>query len=264
MKSAIPVIGSSAFRKLDFKTQLEIKSLELFNPDEYWSRVGGNGKSCPSGILPDFEISYPPNDPSSLADLPVSFLKKYWAGYSCIFREEWYMEDGSRGLSPLDYYDLDHGYMINTHTFNFSFLCVYPSLRNILLWLSDNVHHELTSDTLLEACKIFAYIDLTDWSEIPKRKTRFGRIESDPAQCYAMAIMMFSGCYTFDDLNGQYPLAEPCEELDYLELEEYVLLRITRLFQKRFCFPLVPAGLYRSSRFKISNWDFVDKKPSID
>jgi hypothetical protein len=258
----LPVIGTEDFKRLSFRDQVEIKALQLFSPEEYVRRVGLVGESgvvSPSSGLPDLNLSYPEQPPFFIEDLPVAFLHKYWAGYSCNFNEKWY-RGKHRGITPLDEYGLHVTKLVNIHAFDFSLLALSRPLHHIFLWVRKLFHSckEPTDQALLDACKVYTYMVHND--DVPMRYNGTDW-EPDPKKLFIVAMTAFEGFITFDELNEYYPMIEPCEELDYLEWEEFVLCPSFRVYRgcDRFFYPAIPVSLYSSSRFSIKNWDFIDK-----
>lgn len=258
----LPEVGSKEYRELDYKQQLEIASLKLFNPDLYLARVGEGGSDPVLSSFPDFSLSYPDNSGVPIPeDLPLSFLKRYWAGYSCSFREKWYTAlPGSMGFTPLDKYGIDCGWMVNVRLFNFSIMAIYPAIRTILKWITEVLERdEVTFETLLDSCKIYAYMAMSKPEDWPYRINDAGKPEVDPIEMYFRVIQKYKSIVTFDEMNDEFPLAEPSEELDYIAWEEFSILNKPRYSKGNYFFPLVPSELFTIQKFRISAWDFIDE-----
>jgi len=262
MPQDLPAVGTDAYRQLSFHKQLEITSLRLFSPEEYARRVGETTVASPSDGLPDLGLAYPKNNPD-IEDFPVAYLHKYWAGYNCKYREEWYLEQsGSRGVTPLDTYDLDVGYLVNVRTFNFSLLGLTPALQTIFVWVRRlfHDHDEPTDSALLDACKIYTFMVHAQPEEIPMARNRKKELVPDPMELFFVAMAKYATFVTFDELNGYYPMIEPCEESDYLEWGEFVLVQTSRKRDNRWFYPVVPSSMFSTTKFSIKGWDFIDPK----
>jgi hypothetical protein len=254
----LPPIGSHEFGRLPFAIQLELKSLQLFRPDEYARLVGKSGVASPSSALPDLDLRLPRNAPHQEPDLPVSYLTRYWAGYTCSYRERWYSNpDGS---SPLDAYGIDTYHIVNTRAFNFSLMVLESSIHYILYWVRLHYHQSrITFSAVLEACKVYMFLALES-ERVPLRKNRRGFWEPDPFRLYDIALREYDDLDTFEEVNGHLPLILEGEETDYLEWGEYLPLHHPKLRNGLWHYPLIPATLYASSRFSIRDWGFIDPK----
>jgi len=244
----IPPIGSSEFKKLSFYDQLEIKSLELFNSEEYSSRVAGSAHDI--NEFTDLTLDIPQQE-VDIVDLPVSFLHKHWALYNTKFKESWYTtRPGSGGLTPLDDYDLEVGYMVNARTFNFSLLSLYPSVNSVLSWVSKNRYKgDINANTLLDACKMYIFMLEFEGDKYPRA-----------SKLYSMASGKFACRYSLESLNGYLPVVEECEEVDLIEFKEFVVLPIMRSKFGRSCYPAIPSSLFCTGKFAISDWDFMSPR----
>lgn len=255
----LPSVGSEAYRRLAFKDQLEIASLQLFNPDEYARRTGEAGVASPSFGLPALSLTYPSQPPFHVEDLPVAVLHKYWAGYVCSYREEWYFGVSScRGLSPLDIYDFEVGKLANIRTFNFSLLALERSFNNIFGWVVHEFYSGVASDSaLLDACKIYTYM-----AHYPIPMKRGIHDEPDPLELYRRSLNAYQDIVTFDELNEHFPIIEPCEELEYVECGEFTLISVARIYRgsNRYFYPIIPSLMYSTTHFHIRRWDFVDPR----
>jgi hypothetical protein len=249
----LPAVGTEEFKKLSFQSQLEVISLQLFDPEEYYTQVGE-----PLEEPSDFELDYPPLPKIELPDLPAVFLKRYWAGYSCSFREQWYRTMlGSRGFTPLDQFDIDVGKMINVRTFNFTMLSTSSALYHIFKWIVEHLfggsHHPLA---LLYACKVLVYLDLTISDEDKLRDI----CKNSAGDVYGLATDRYFDLYDFYDLNGYHPIIEECDDLLFMEGRDFIIHAQARLWEGRWYFPLVPADLYRAEKFHIFNWGFLNSR----
>lgn len=228
-----------------FQEQLEDVAQKLFGGEE-----SKDSDVASSGLT--FELNYPPLPDIDVYDLPVSFLKKYWAAYNCYFREEWYAGECA-GFSPLDDFGIETDRMINVRTFNFSFLSLDLPMCAIFRWLSKfDKKLAYTSDALLMSCKIYLYLDLK-----LRQLTDSGFPNSNPYKIVDDALMEFRHPWHFMMLNCYCPIVEECDELGYLEDGAFVLHPQGRKKNDRWFFPLVPSGLFAASRFHMKSWDFL-------
>lgn len=260
LPGSLPAVGTEGFKRLPLKDRLEIVSLQLFSPDEYSRAVGESKVASPSLGLPDLKLIYPAQPPFTIDDFPVAFLHRYWAGYLSGFKESWYtILPGSRGLTPLDVYGYETGRLDSLRTFNFSLLALAPAIQNSFRWIRKAYFKdEPTEQALLDACKVYTYIVHND--ELPMK--RRGCVEApDPDAVYKLAMRAYQDMLTFDDLNEYFPMVEPCEELEYLEWNEFVLYHVFRNYRgcDRAFYPIIPGAMYSTSRFSIKTWDFVDQ-----
>jgi len=256
--SDLPAVGTEAYRRLSFHEQLEIASLQLFSPEEYDQKVGKSSVASPSAGLPDLPY---PQQQYEVEDLPVSFLHKYWAGYKCSYREQWYLNlNGSRGITPLDEYGYDVDWFVNLRAFNFSILSLTPAIHYILTWVRALAHRNDTSEkALLDSCKVYTYIAHHD-DDLPMRKNRRGQWELDPVETYLAALKEYWSLTSFDELNEYHPMVEPCEELDYISWHEFSIYSQAKYRHRRWFYPVVPNKLFLARRFSIKEWDFIDKR----
>lgn len=256
----LPAVGTEKFKRLPLKDQLEIVSLQLFNPDEYSRRVGETRAASPSSGLPDLKLDYPAQPPFSIDDFPVAFLHKYWVGYVCGYKESWYISlPGSRGVTPLDVYGYEVGRLDSLRTFNFSLLALNPAVHTSFRWvLQSYFNNEANEQALLDACKVYTYI--VHHNKLPMKRRGFAEVP-DVDALYKLAMREYMGMLTFEDLNEYFPMLEPCEELDYLEWNEFAMLSTYRTYRgcDRAFYPVIPASMWTTSRFSIKAWDFVDQ-----
>lgn len=261
---SLPPVGTDAYKKLDFKVQLEIAALKLFTPEEYIRRTGDDVLLLNRTSFPEFNFIVPSNEGvPPQEDLPVAFLKKYWAGYTSVFDEKWYIHrQGSRGCTPLDQYGMSHGYLVNVRTFNFSLMSLDPGIMTILNWMGSITNStDQSTESILDACKIYAFMSMTPDEKLPRKfNPKTMKMEIDPFAVYAMSSIMYEEADTFEELNDEFPMIEPCEELDLFTLGDYVIFNKARRLGRSFYFPLVPSELYQADRFKIFDWGFIDKK----
>jgi len=243
----LPAIGSDEFKRLAYKDQLEIISLELFSPEVYLERIGTP--------LARPDLPYPPNPDISIEDLPVAFLRDYWAGYSCAYNEDWYLSRMG-GATPLDEYDIKVGYLVNVRTFTFPLLSLVRPLFYIISWVSKSFFKgEIDADTIMDACKVY------NW--LLHKSRRWDYLKHDEAtRVYRAAMTEFKDMLLFDDLNVVYPTIEECDEQGYIENEEFVVYPTPQLLYDRAFYPLIPKDLYSTRRFSIKSWGFVDKVES--
>jgi hypothetical protein len=231
---------------LTFKEQLEAVAERLFGDEEQKA----NGATTSSGLT--FELNYPPLPEITVHDLPVAFLKKYWAGYNCYFREEWYAGKCA-GFSPLDDFGIETDRMVNIRTFNFSFLTLDRPLYCIFRWLAGfDRATAYTVKSLLHACKVYLYLDLQ-----LRQLTESGFPGGNTYKIVSDALDEFSHQWHFLMLNCYCPIVEECDELGYLEDSAFVIHPQGRRKEERWFFPLVPAGLYEATRFNLKSWDFL-------
>ena len=253
-----------------FQEQLERASTHLFNLDppsesnEIIKEIEEiESKEPESKGVPG--LNYPIQENKFwVDDFPASFLHRYWAGYSTRYREEWYRE--SHGpIGPLKKLGISTSRFINVQIFNFSFLALTIPLYNLFNWVIKHVHPIKipTKYSLLDSCKMYANISMSESVDIasgrpfkPSRRL-LARLFSFHGE-----IARMSKIVDFDGLNGYYPMVEPCDELYSVDNDTFVIYGTARFSNVlgRYVYPLIPSGLYGSSKFSIKNWDFIDPK----
>lgn len=262
----IPQVGTSDFRNLDFKQQLEIKALELFNNDEYLHRTGERGsRPFPSLSSSPFSLTKViPQKSPDLIDLPVCFLRNYWTAYNAAYKQAWYdMSD-----DPLCEFSINYKFICNIHTFTFPLLSVEPAVYWILEWVRKAFHRMLiTLETVVETCKV--YIHLANSMSLLKVKqdlADFGTSRNNPDfsnftkpnTIYFKALFEHRDLEDIDAINAYLPLVEePYPELDALFTDDLILYARARRLDGRWYYPLVPASLFYSHKFSIKNWGFI-------
>jgi len=250
---SLPVIGSTAFRTLSFQDQLEICALKLFKPDEY--EVVCDIKSTDNQTLPQKDLDYPPLPEVSVVDLPVSVLRNYWAGYSCLFRERWYLEE-FRGITPLDDFGVDYRKLVNISTFTFPVLSLEPALSYVFRWLLDKMQKSARVYLLLVSCKVYAYLSMQLQNESAFELFRYDR-SNCPFDIVSKALEEYKDVKNFVTMNFVFPIVEECYEMTWFECSDLVLHEQARFKDGRYFFPLVPSGLYTAPRFRIDTWQFL-------
>lgn len=251
----LPTVGSQEYRALSFQEQLEIVSLKLFQPDEYESQQQGIELS--SSVL-NFVLNYPPLPPIDVVDLPVAFLKGYWAGYSCYFREKWYAGE-FKGLTPLDDFGIEYNRMVNIWTFTFPLLAVEPSIYYVMAWLIHNFPEHSALSILLRACKVYLHLEtqLRESEKFGSFKLYDYSAPGQPGKIVCNALKALRDLYNFTSLNFYCPIIEQCHELTWFENSDFVMHPYARHKNGRWFFPLIPSGLFRTPHFKITTWQFL-------
>ena len=248
-----PLIGSEAYKSLSFREQVEIAALKLFHPDEYEELHGGKPKST-SGLT--WSIQYPLSlDGIKVVDLPVSFVRNYWAGYSCRFHEKWYA-DNYAGLTPLDDYGIECKKMVNIWTFTLPLLCLDPAVHYILSYLSNKYSGDLNTQLVLSSVKIYCnmYLKLV---EDTAHDLFCAKSNGNPSETVERALTEYSNIHNFVGLNYYCPTVEECSELTWLEVGEFTIYNKPRTKSGRWFYPLVPKGLFTASNFRLSTWQFL-------
>lgn len=224
----IPAVGTESFKRLSFKEQISIAALKIFEPLEYKEKTGTS--------LKPLQFQYPVQNSIIIEEFPIAFLHSYWAGYRCSFQEKWYTGEGI--YSPLEEFGIQHGYLINMSIFNFSFLAVSPDIHQVFSEKILSTRYDGSPDILLlDMCKYLIHEILN------------------------LPVEDFNSFSTFEEINGYYPVIEPCEELSSVEWREFVILNRGKLHRefKRYLYPLIPAEFYLSRKFSIKDWGFIDK-----
>ena len=255
MSDRVPAIGSSEFLALDFRQQLEIKALQLFNPDEYLRRVEGEQPFL------NLKLGLPEN-PSSppLEDFPVAVIKDYWAAYLANFKEKWYIT--SKGYSPLDPYGIEYKKAVSVSCFTFPLMALDKVVYLFLCWVAEHYfRRNICGESLLDACKMYAWV-ATPTNEVPLRREWNKRscvfeYKPDTEKVFLSSLHTYQGIATFDELNEEFPLIEPCTELEYLECEEFLVLHQAQYRFNRYVYPVLPADLYSHPYFKVRGWGFI-------
>lgn len=244
-----PVTGSGAYKALSFREQLEIVSKKLFYPSK--SEIV---ERSISGL--SWQLNLPPLPPPEVADLPVSILKNYWAGYSCRFKEKWYFVD-FRGMTPLDDFGIEHKRIVNIWSFNFPMLSLEPSMYYVFSYLLKMFKNSLRPGLLLLAGKVYSYLHLKlkDLCVFELFKKYDGG--GDPFRLIMDSMDEYKKIRTLTSLNFMFPIIEACHEVTWFENRELVLHEEFRKKGSRWYIPLIPAGLFTVVNFRISNWQFL-------
>lgn len=250
----IPPVGSVEFRQLEFKDQLVIVSLKIFEPERYDELAGIKPEFAPGLRL---DLPPLPDIKSSVQDLPVAFLHRYWAAYNAAFREQdYFVVDGT---SPLDYFGIEARRLVNVWGFSFSLLSLNQSLNHIFSWIS--IHHFNAYDhtALFIACKVYVYLE----TRLPQLSTEEHlAFCKNPNRVLEEALEWFS-CYrvrTFDELNNFYPIIEECEDLAAFEYGDFVAYPPSRPAAGRWFFPLIPIAMWHAPRFRLFGWGWLRKE----
>jgi len=250
----LPVVGSTKFRELSFKSQLEIISLKLFDPDEYARQAGLATSDAYLGL----QLDYPPLPEIALADMPVAFLEHYWAGYSCAFKKEWYGDNLFRKFG------IECRRMVNIWTFNFSFISLEPSIQYIMKWLMKfKLISYCGSIVLLHACKILMHLEkclikdrLDEFRQDPFKESK--KASEGSLKIYDQALVGYNHLFKLADVNDYYPLMEDINELDMIDHQLLLVHPTSRPRDSRWFYPLIPVKMYNvDSKFHIYNWDFL-------
>jgi len=237
----VPAVGTEGFRNLSFKDQLEILSLQLFQPDQYNDLIG---KPKANLIL-----EYPPLPDIQADQVPVSFMDNYWAGYSCKYNDRWY-KDQLCGFTPLDEFGVQCRRMVNIFLFDFPFM----SMSTAVYYAFSHVRkvNQLDAPTsLLIALKIIAYMELELHQDNLHEVTG-----GDISKVRSKAMYKYRSQLTLDEFNGYYPMIYESEYLHAMEYEELVPTAFPKPRHRRWYYPLVPSKLY-SGPFHIYTWDFL-------
>lgn len=261
----LPAVGTEEFRCLSYKQQLEIASLQLFDPDEYNRQIGTSQNTNASIDLLDYGlISLPDID---LPDLPVAFIDNYWAGYSAKYKAEWYSL-----CSPLDEYNICWRRMVNVYAFNFPFIGMLPAIYYIVTYLRRRFFtSSFTIITLIHACKVFIYLDhvlrdngahylFSKWAEIRDKADSRLKAETSALRLYQDALDCMDNIYSLSDVNSIQETIENNKSILYsIQQQTLVVHPMARSFNGRWFFPLIPRGLYNDGRFHIYNWGWLQQ-----
>lgn len=251
----LPSIGSTEYRSLSFREQLEITALKLFRPDEYLALQNNVTKPKASSGL-TWDLPYPQiPDNLSVVDLPVSVLKNYWAGYSCLFDSKWYAEDYS-GLTPLDDYGIECSKMVNIWTFTLPLLCLDPAVHYIFSWLMDRYSSKSKIFLVLLATKVYCnlYLKMVEDTAHDIFRAKSG---GDPRSVVKRAFEEYDNIHSFSGLNFYCPIVEECHELTWFEAGEFSLYEKPRCKDGRWFYPMIPKGLFTAPHFNIKTWQFL-------
>jgi len=245
----IPPVGSAEFRKLDFKDQLVVVSLKIFEPERYDELAGIKPEFAPSLWL---DLPPLPDIKPLVQDLPVAFLHRYWAAYSSAFREQdYFVVDGT---SPLDYFGMEARRLVNVWGFNFSLLSLNTPLYYISNWISYHHFNDTYEPTaLLIACKVYVYLEMC-LPHLSFCKTPNLVLES------ALNYFNRYRVRTFDELNNLYPIIEECEDLAAFEYGDFVTYHPARPAAGRWFWPLIPIAMWHAPRFRVFGWGWLRKE----
>lgn len=230
------------FRGLSFREQLEVVSRKLFCQD---------AKAEKTDSILTFTLDYPPLPAVQVADLPVSFLTDYWAGYSCQFNPKWYVQE-YRGLTPLDDYGVEYDRMVNIWLFTFPFLSIDASLFYVASWFLREFPDNDLQGLLLSSCKVYLYLEML----LQEDAMQFGE-HTNKDDLVQAALCYFQGIYSFFQINHYCPIIEDCNHLFWFEEEELALYPLVRRKGSRYYYPLIPSGLFRAPGFRMTTWQFL-------
>jgi len=250
-----PSIGSAEYRALSFRDQLEITALKLFDPGKYEElHEGIVKKKDPSGQT--WTLPYPPlPDDLDVADLPISVLRNYWAGYSCLYNAKWYAED-YKGLTPLDDYGIDAKKMVNIWTFTLPLFCVDPAVHYAFLWLAERYQSTSRIHLVISAAKVYLNLYMRMLEDTSHDLFK-GRSTTDPRAVVKASLMEYNTIFNFVGLNNYCPIVEECHELTWFEVGEFSLYEKPRQKGGKWFYPLIPAGLFTAPNFSIKTWQFL-------
>lgn len=247
----LPRVGSREFESLSYKAKLEIIALQLFRPDEYEELTGGKKRDSISPASRE-KLALPKQSEFAVADLPVSFLRRYWCGYQCNYKEEWYPD------YPLDDYGLEIVKAVNIWAANFTLISISSPLYYVASWVAKcYCRGELIPPALLIACKILIFLDMESSYDLSMINQYFGDHPSD-RKATKNALEAYSQYKSFHTVNGFFPIIEETRDLYYFENKEFQIYNFARPKHGRWFYPLVPSVLYRVPQFKIMNWAFLE------
>ncbi len=246
-KELLPHIGTTAYKKLDFKIQLFLYNMYLHEPSRYKELVGVTA--------PDDELKYVDDNIRFIVtqdrvglpepqDAPIYFIRDFWGAYLCYYNPRWYEE----AFSPIDDLGLQHRRVFSFQLFTFPLLALDTYSVAILKWLHKNLESRDITD-------IFFYlVKLRAAKEYFAPDPEYG-IE----EVWNSALLDIGDVHSLAELNGNYPVMLPDTELtDQIEDSTFaVLSQLPRGRQGRMYVPLVPVELYNKSQFQIKNWDLL-------
>lgn len=256
--ATLPAVGTEEFRRLPYQQQLEIASLQLFDPDEYGRQIGEEEEEEPPSL------DFPPLPEVDLPDLPVSFLNNYWAGYSVSYRTEWY-----GGNSPLLTHNICEQRLVNICTFTFPLIALTPPIFYIITYLKRHWFTSYSILSLTHACKVLVYLDqvlrgrdahylFSEWEEI-KRKADRELIEEQALGLYTRALDCLRDVSSITQINEIQDTVEDNRPLLFkIQRQALVVHQQARCLGGRWFFPLVPSDLYFDGRFHIYNWGWLN------
>jgi len=259
---ALPRVGSQEFSSLDFKQQLFILNLYLYDKDKYrtFARIDDPGELVYIDKSLD-EIGKMKIRPDPNIDLPASFVEGCWSAYISYYDPIWWKDE----VSPIEELGLDHKRMLGIQFFNFPLLSLDSISRMMLSWLFD--HPKKTKEQsdvfyyLIKMIAAWTYFRGDDKELSPEniKKTfdpkAMNRIMTD---IWNLSVTNLNTCNTITALNGDYPVVEDNERLIYLvEDNTLVLYTKTRHKDGRSYVSLIPSDLYFKSKFYIRDWDLL-------
>lgn len=239
-----PRIGSEPFRQLGFKDQLEVISLQLFQPDEYRRLAGLN-------ISFEFytQLEYPPLPKIELPELPVCFLENYWAAYNCKFRPEWY----GAGMTPMDEFGVKARRMISVWMFNFPFIAMITPVRHIWQWTSNRGS---TPERLLQTAKVYAHLDYTLRDTVLSKEFE----DNHGQKIYNEAMGRMYKYETVQELNADFPAVQETDQLLFVESQDLIILDKGLTRQRRWFYPLIPVRMKQAEFFRMRDWGWLTRE----
>lgn len=261
----LPTIGSKEFRSLSFRDQLQVVSINIFDPE--LAKVGLEECLC------KIDLSIPPNSPIQQSPLAGIVVKNHWAGYNASFRRDWFSIRGR--CTPFEEFGIDYKKIVNVWGFTFPLLALLPGLQAVFKWVSNNSSVDsddfvYDSTSLVVACKVYSYLEsLLDKDKVERAAKNtfdsyYRRISINTAELvslnaknvFAEALSFFSDkdIFTFESMNSHAKTLEECQELYAYEYGDFLLHRQSRFICGRWCWPLIPSRCYEESRFHIYSW----------
>lgn len=245
-------VGTEDFRCLDWKRQLEIVKMKVFEPDKYHLEVLGSMRVDPQTAKMIDKLAFLMKEEARTIpgkdNFPITVLP-HWIAADCWLK--------TTQEKILDDYGIGHDYFINTTLLKTPFL-ILPVDDFNLLKMAYLCQCKYTGSTNnggsvgLDLCLYKTYVDLKLRGEFPKTPTDDSLISllQESKKTYPVKGL--------NELFGFYPVIAPTEHSIRFTKGELLLY----WYHKRetsLCvyIPMLPRNLQIHEDFRMANWHFL-------
>ena len=233
-------VGTNEFRDLDWKEQLEIVKIKVFDPDRYNREILSliYVDAATQKLIEDLEFlvreearSVPTIDGFAISIVP------HWIACDCVIT-------GSQQEKLLEKLRVPHRYFINTHILKVPF--IIADLKD--LCVIDMIEKHDPSGFDLFKTKTFIDVDLKgDYNPDMLMNSMF------------LASKKYRFINHLIDLIGIYPVVNPSEEHAENLANDFLLIYADYGKEAKGCafFPMLPRKLNMQEDFRFAGWHFL-------
>jgi len=174
---------------------------------------------------------------------PISFSTGCWCAYQGKYNNKL-----DQQVTILDQLDISHRRVLGIDLFNFPLLSFDAVTSRLFRWL-------ITENSGIKYIR-----DLFYYTVLLRVAWEIKKDESEPVDIWNLAVTQLQGKQRLEELLEIAPyVVEPSDLVDSVELDEFLMLRTTRVIGRRWFLPLIPAELYSDPKFYIKNWGFLSQ-----